>query len=354
MADLSEGLGIVTAWEAVSLASNRHCSGFLARVHAPVLHQMRRYALKVDELCQVFGLEHNSSANSVQLPDYGQTRSWPGSAGRRFSMSSLPTIRERTDLCVGPSCAVYLCASALRNDTGGVPSRTENPDFGQCAGLPNRLFCFAWLWVSPCTTFRMKRNLLLLSWAAASYASAQVAADAVKKDGISVHTVERGSMSIFAPASGTLTSAQPARAILHFDGDERNCEEGRSARLVVGDNSRPLAGRVARRMDTGDCEVEFVEKLPEAAVAGIKIGGLIVSREMRDVVFFGRPADSKANSTSTIFVLDGSSSARRVTVRYGAMSGPLIQVLDGLAPGDKVIVTDMSKYSHLARVKLVE
>lgn len=200
----------------------------------------------------------------------------------------------------------------------------------------------------------MNRTLFLLSLAAASHASAQVAADAVKKDSLSVHTVERGPMSIFAPASGKLVSAQPARAILHFDGDERNCEEGRSARLVVADNSRPLAGRVVRRMDTGDCEVEFLDKLPEAAVVGTKVGGLIVSREMRDVVFFGRPADSKANSTSIVFVLDGSSSARRVTVRYGVISGPLIQVLDGLAPGDKVIVTDMSRYSHLDRVQLVE
>ncbi len=74
MADLSEGLGIVTAWEAVSLASNRHRSGFFARVHAPALHQMAKewYAVKVDELGHVFGLQRNSSANSVQLPDNGK------------------------------------------------------------------------------------------------------------------------------------------------------------------------------------------------------------------------------------------------------------------------------------------
>jgi hypothetical protein len=105
-------------------------------------------------------------------------------------------------------------------------------------------------------------------------------------------------------------------------------------------------------METRDCEVEFLDKLPEAAVPGIKAAGLIVSSELKDVVFFGRPGGSKANSTAEIFVLEGTSNARRVRVQYGAMSGPLIQVLDGLAPGDKVIVTDMSKWAHLARIRL--
>ena len=52
-----------------------------------------------------------------------------------------------------------------------------------------------------------------------------------------------------------------------------------------------------------------------------------------------------------IFVFDGNSRARRATVRYGAMSGPLIQVLDGLALGDKVIVIDMSKWADLPAVR---
>ena len=44
--------------------------------------------------------------------------------------------------------------------------------------------------------------------------------------------------------------------------------------------------------------------------------------------------------------------ARRVTIRYGRMSGPLIQVLEGLSPGDRVIVTDMSQWSNVERVRI--
>ena len=90
----------------------------------------------------------------------------------------------------------------------------------------------------------------------------------------------------------------------------------------------------------------------EGAVIGGRTRGLIVTDEMNDAVFFGRPAGSRPNSTATIFVLEGESRARRATVRYGVMSGSLIQVLDGLTPGDKVIVTDMSKWADFPSVRL--
>ncbi len=44
--------------------------------------------------------------------------------------------------------------------------------------------------------------------------------------------------------------------------------------------------------------------------------------------------------------------ARRVTVRYGAISGPLKQIVEGIAPGDRVIVTDTSKWAKYPRVRI--
>jgi hypothetical protein len=200
----------------------------------------------------------------------------------------------------------------------------------------------------------MKKQLLLLTgilWSAASL-KAQSDEAVVKKDAVSIHTVERGSMSIFSSARGALTSLQPRRAVLTFDNNGGRCDSGRSARLVIADNPKPFAGKVVGNTDAGNCEVEFADALPEGAVIGSSVGALIVTNELKDVVFFGRPAVSRPNTTATIFVLEGASRARRATVRYGAMSGPLIQVLDGLAPGDKVIVTDMSKWADFPVVRL--
>ena len=122
--------------------------------------------------------------------------------------------------------------------------------------------------------------------------------------------------------------------------------------MVVAENPRPFAGKVVGRTAAGSCEVEFADVLLQGAVTGVKVRGLITVDELKDVVFLGRPAGSRPNTTDTIFVLEGTSHARRVTVQYGAMSGPLIQVLHGLAPGDKVIVTDMSKWADIPRVRL--
>lgn len=179
----------------------------------------------------------------------------------------------------------------------------------------------------------------------------------VKKESVSIHTVERGSMSLFVSASGSLTSLQPRTAVLTFERGDGRCERGRRARLVVGEAPRAFAGKVVRRLEgvsgIDKCEVEFADALPEGAGIGIRVGGLIEVGEMKNVVFFGRPAGSSPNSSATIFVLEEkTSSARRVTVRYGVMSGPLIQVLEGLSPGDKVIVTDMSKWASAPRVRI--
>jgi HlyD family secretion protein len=101
------------------------------------------------------------------------------------------------------------------------------------------------------------------------------------------------------------------------------------------------------------CEIELSEPLPADTAVGKNVGALIGVGEMPDVVFFGRPADSSPNTNANIFVLEPEGTfARRVAVRYGKISGPLIQVVQGLAPGDRVIVTGMSKWAEFARVRI--
>lgn len=48
----------------------------------------------------------------------------------------------------------------------------------------------------------------------------------------------------------------------------------------------------------------------------------------------------------------GNRFAHHVTVRYGQLSGELIQILDGLSPADRVIVTGMSKWKTAQRVEV--
>jgi HlyD family secretion protein len=188
--------------------------------------------------------------------------------------------------------------------------------------------------------------------------AAQEVEPVVSKEALSVHTVERGDMPVFERASGSLVSLQPPRAALVFaDPHTAHCEPGRTAKVQIDPSPKPILGKVVQgpRDDSkrGSCEVELTESLPVGTKIGQRLGALIEVEELTNVVFFARPADSSADSVASVFVLEpGSSFARRKSVRYGKISGPLIQILEGLAPGDRVIVTDVSKWAKYERVRV--
>ena len=179
----------------------------------------------------------------------------------------------------------------------------------------------------------------------------------VSKDTISVHTVERGNMPLRERASGSITSLDPPRVVLRLAGENaERCEVGQKAMVQV-DPPKVITGKVVKDSqvpnESGRCEIELADSLPANATVGKNVGGLIDVGELHDVVFLGRPADSSPNSVATIFVVEaGKDSARRVTVHYGKISGPLIQVVEGISAGDRVIVTDMSKWAKYERVRL--
>ncbi|HEX5437600.1 MAG TPA: HlyD family efflux transporter periplasmic adaptor subunit [Gemmatimonadaceae bacterium] len=100
-------------------------------------------------------------------------------------------------------------------------------------------------------------------------------------------------------------------------------------------------------------EVAFDEQPPRGARTGLSVDGTIQIEKLNDVLHMGRPAYGQANSTVGIFRLtpDGKY-ADRVNVKLGVSSVNEIQVLSGLKPGDKVIVSDMSNWDAQSRVRL--
>ena len=169
-----------------------------------------------------------------------------------------------------------------------------------------------------------------------------------------MHTVERGNMPLSTPASGSISSLQPPRALVTLSDAGKACKPGQSVAAVPGrpESSRAIRGKVIETKD-GKCEVEFAEPFPATATLGKQIDGMVQVSELQDVVFFARPADAKSSSETYVFVIEpGDQYAKRVRVRYGEMSGPMIQILSGLSPGDRVIVTDMSQWITNQRVRL--
>ena len=99
-------------------------------------------------------------------------------------------------------------------------------------------------------------------------------------------------------------------------------------------------------------DVIMDEPLPPGARPDLSVDGTIRLDELKDVVIVGRPAFGQENSTVSIFKLLPSGEAVSTKVKLGRASVNQIQVLDGLKPGDQVILSDMSQFDAFDRVQL--
>ena len=89
--------------------------------------------------------------------------------------------------------------------------------------------------------------------------------------------------------------------------------------------------------------------LPRGARPDLSIEGIIELERLDDVTYVGRPALGQDESTVSLFKLtsDGTE-AERVNVKLGRGSINAIEIKEGLVPGDRVILSEMSAYEgHL-------
>jgi HlyD family secretion protein len=88
-------------------------------------------------------------------------------------------------------------------------------------------------------------------------------------------------------------------------------------------------------------------------VPDLSVDGTIELERLNDVVYMGRPAFGQDQSTVGIFKVNATGAeATRVQVQLGRSSVNTIEVLNGLQPGDKVILSDMSAWDAFDRVRL--
>ncbi|MCA1558323.1 MAG: RND transporter, partial [Acidobacteria bacterium] len=93
--------------------------------------------------------------------------------------------------------------------------------------------------------------------------------------------------------------------------------------------------------------------LPEGARPDLSIDGTIELERLADVIYMGRPAFGQAQSTVGIFKLDSTGKeAVRVNVRMGRSSVSTVEILEGLQPGDQVILSDTSQWDAYNRIRL--
>jgi hypothetical protein len=93
--------------------------------------------------------------------------------------------------------------------------------------------------------------------------------------------------------------------------------------------------------------------LPKGARPDLSVDGTIEIERLGEVTSMGRPAYGQANSAVGIFrMVPGTDEAERVRVDLGRSSVNRIEVVRGLAPGDVVILSDMSRWDAVERVRV--
>lgn len=104
---------------------------------------------------------------------------------------------------------------------------------------------------------------------------------------------------------------------------------------------------------TRTVDVALDGPLPPGAVPDLSVDGTIDLQKLTNVLYVGRPALGNENSTLSLFKESPDhKTATRVSVKVGRASVQYIQILSGLNEGDTVILSDMSHYDGVDRIRL--
>ena len=122
-----------------------------------------------------------------------------------------------------------------------------------------------------------------------------------------------------------------------------------------------VGGKVSRidpsvQNGTVTVDVSLSGELPKGSRPDLSVDGTIELERLDDVIYVGRPAFGQEKSTVGIFKANGDKStateAVRVQVKLGRSSVNTIEIIDGLQPGDCVILSDMSQWDANDRIRL--
>lgn len=153
--------------------------------------------------------------------------------------------------------------------------------------------------------------------------------------------------------------AVPTRLKAEIKVAETQAKDVQSGQAVsVDTRNGVIQGRVSRidpavEGGTVTVDVTLEGPLPKGARPDLSVDGTIELETVADVLYVGRPVQSQSESDSSIFKMtEDGKEAVRVQVRLGRSSVNYIEVVEGLSAGDRIILSDMSRWDAYDRVRL--
>ena len=136
----------------------------------------------------------------------------------------------------------------------------------------------------------------------------------------------------------------------------RDIQEGQPASIDTRNGIIP--GHVIRidpavTAGTVTVDVALDGELPRGARPDLTVDGTIELERLEDVIYVGRPVFGQEESIVSLFkLLPETDEAVRTRVSLGRSSVNTIEVVEGLQPGDQVVLSDMSQWDAFDRVRL--
>jgi HlyD family secretion protein len=161
-----------------------------------------------------------------------------------------------------------------------------------------------------------------------------------------------------SPGTNLARVADPTRLKAEVRIAETQTKDIRIGQLAEVDTRNGIIQGKVIRIDpastggTVGVDISLDGALPPGARPDLSVDGTITLEKLPDVIKVGRPAFGQENSTVMLFKLDGNGEAHRVQVKLGRTSVNEIEILEGLQPGDQVILSDMSAQDAYDRIRL--
>jgi HlyD family secretion protein len=175
--------------------------------------------------------------------------------------------------------------------------------------------------------------------------------------------VERGAQ--VAPGANLARVADPSNLKAELRIAETQTKDIRVNQIAEVDTRNGVVkGHVARidpKSTGGTVGVDVIldGELPSGARPDLSVDGTIQLERLDNVIYVGRPAFGQENSTVSLFkglpagcLPSTCTEAVRATVKLGRSSVNQIEIVDGLQPGDAVILSDMSAQDSFDRIRL--
>jgi HlyD family secretion protein len=168
--------------------------------------------------------------------------------------------------------------------------------------------------------------------------------------------VERGAQ--VAPGTNLARVADPTNLKAELRIAETQTKDIRIGQIAEVDTRNGVVkGKVARidpAASGGTVGVDvFLEgALPPGARPDLSVDGTIQLEKLSNVIYVGRPAFGQENSTVSLFKVGADGEATRTNVKLGRSSVNQIEIVEGLQPGDQVILSDMSAQDAFDRIRI--